>query len=147
MKRDLHLIYQHLSFLSVSCRHLHVFTNISRQNQTLGGKENMPAVQVKVSYILKHFEDRKALSVRIYCTCCDIILIFKLHKRTRLTPRSSIHSLKIRMTSHPCNKYEQLMLSYLQSVKYQLISKLAHYFYVIHWGRNVQQHSGIFFIG
>ena len=76
----------------------------------------MPAVQVKVSYILKHLEDRKALSVHIYYTWCDIILIFKLHRRTRLTPRSSIHSLKIRMTSHPCNKYEQITLPYLLSV-------------------------------
>ena len=40
-------------------------------------------------------------------------VLFKLHRRTRLTPRSSIHSLKIRMTSHPCNKYEHIMLSYL----------------------------------
>ena len=77
----------------------------------------MPAVQVNVCYILKHLEDRKALSVHIYYTWCDIILIFKLHRRTRLTPRSSIHSLKIRMTSHPCNKYEQITFSYLLSVK------------------------------
>ena len=33
-------------------------------------------------------------------------------------PHSSIHSLKIRMRSHPCNKYEQITLSYLLSVKY-----------------------------
>ena len=33
-------------------------------------------------------------------------------------PRSSIKSLKIRMMSHPCNKYEQIMLSYLLSVNY-----------------------------
>ena len=75
----------------------------------------MLAIQVNVCYILKHLEDRKTLSVHIYYTCCDIILIFKLHRRTRLTP---IHSLKIRMTSQPCNKYEQIMLSYLLSVKY-----------------------------
>ena len=31
-------------------------------------------------------------------------------------PRSSIHSLKIRMTSYPCNKYERTTLSYLPSV-------------------------------
>ena len=48
---------------------------------------------------------------------CDIILIFKLHKRTRFMPCSSIHSLKIQMTSHPCNKYEHTTLSYLLSVK------------------------------
>ena len=47
-----------------------------------------------------------------------IILIFKLHRRTQLTPRSSIHSLKIRMTSHPCSKYEHTTLSYLLSVNY-----------------------------
>ena len=76
--------------------------------------------QVSLCYILKHLEDRKAWHVLIYYTWCDIILIFKLHRRTRLTPRSSIHSLKIRMTSHPCNKYEQIMLSYLLSVKYML---------------------------
>ena len=55
-----------------------------------------------------------------YYTWCDIILIFKLHRRTRLTPGSSIHSLKIRMTSHPCNEYEHTTLSNLLSVKYKL---------------------------
>ena len=52
------------------------------------------------------------LNERTFVVQCDIILIliFKLHRRT---PRSSIHSLKIRVTSHPCNKYEQIMLSYL----------------------------------
>ena len=77
----------------------------------------MLLIQVNVCYILKHLEDRKALSVHIYYTWCDIILIFKLHRRTRLTPSSSMHSLKIRMTSHPCNKYERTTLSYLLSVK------------------------------
>ena len=72
-----------------------MFTGISRQNQTLGGEENMLDIQVKVCYILKHLEDRKVLSVHIYYTWCDIILIFKLHRRTRLTPHSSIHSLKL----------------------------------------------------
>ena len=94
-----------------------MFTNISRQNQTLGGEENMLAIQVNVCYNLKYLEDKNALSVHICYTWCDIILIFKLHRRTRLTPHSSIHSLKIRMTSHPCNKYEQITLSYLLSVK------------------------------
>ena len=76
----------------------------------------MLAIQDNVCYILKHLEGGKALSVHIYYTCCDIVLIFKLHRRTRLTPRSSIHSLKIPMTSHPCNKYEQITLFYLSSV-------------------------------
>ena len=35
-----------------------------------------------------------------------LILIFKLHRRTRFTLRFSIHSLKIRMASYPCNKYD-----------------------------------------
>ena len=57
-----------------------MFTSMSRLNhQTLGG-EDMLAIQVNVCYILKHLEDRKALSVHIYYTWCDIILIFKLHK-------------------------------------------------------------------
>ena len=77
--------------------------------------------RVSLCYILKHLEDRKAWPVLIYYTWCDIILIFKLHRRTRLSPRSSIHSLKIRMTSHPCNKYEQIMLSYLLSVNEYLV--------------------------
>ena len=51
---------------------------------------NLIVVQVSVCYILKHLEDRKAWSVHIYCTWCDIILIFKLQRRTRLTDRSSI---------------------------------------------------------
>ena len=88
----------------------------------------MPAIQVNVCYILKHLEDRKALSVHIYYPWCDIILIFKRHGRTRLTPRSSIHSLKIRMTSHPCNKYEQITLSYLLSVNcIDLFLMSSHY--------------------
>ena len=66
-----------------------MFTSILRQNRTLGGEENLFDIQVSVCYILKHLEDRKALSVHIYYTCCDIILIFKLHRRTRLTARSS----------------------------------------------------------
>ena len=75
-------------------------------------------VQVSLCYILKHLEDRKAWYVHIYYTWCDIILIFKLHRRTRLTTCSSIHSLKIRMTSRPCNKYEHTTLSYLISVNF-----------------------------
>ena len=55
----------------------------------------MLAIQVNECYILKHLEDKKALSVHIYCTWGDIILIFKLHRRTRLMPRSSLHCLKI----------------------------------------------------
>ena len=54
----------------------------------------------------------------IYYTWRDIILIFKLHRRTRLAHRSSIHCLKIRMTSHPCNKYEHTTLSHPLSVNY-----------------------------
>ena len=71
-----------------------MFKSISRQNQTFGGEENLLAIQVNVCYILKHLEDRKALSVHIYYTWCDIIVIFKLHRRTRLMPRSPIYSLK-----------------------------------------------------
>ena len=78
----------------------------------------MLLIQVSLCYILKHLEDCKAWYVHIYYTWCDIILIFKMHRRTRLTTRSSIHSLKIQMTSHPCNKYEHTTLSYLLSVNY-----------------------------
>ena len=76
----------------------------------------MLLIQVSLCYILKHLEDRKAWYVHIYHTLCDIILIFKLHRRTRLTPRSFIHSLVIRMTSHTRNKYENTTLSCLPSV-------------------------------
>ena len=31
---------------------------------------------------------------------------------TSASPRSSIHSLRIRMMSYPCNKYEQITASY-----------------------------------
>ena len=65
----------------------------------------------------KTLEDREAFYVHIYYTWCDIILICKLHRRTQITPHSSIHSLKIRMTSHPYNKSEHTTLSYLLSVK------------------------------
>ena len=36
-----------------------MFTSISRQNQTLGGEENLLGIQISVCYILKHLEDRK----------------------------------------------------------------------------------------
>ena len=81
----------------------------------------MLLIHVSLCYILKHLEDRKVWYVPIYYTWCDIILIFKLRRRTRLTPRSFIHSLKIRMTSHPCNKYEHATLSYLPSVSRELV--------------------------
>ena len=84
-------------------------------------------IQTSVCYILKHLEDGKTLSVHIYYTCCDIILIFKLHRRTRLTPHSYIHSLKIRTTSHPCNKSEQITLSYLLRVNYLYCDAILDY--------------------
>ena len=37
-----------------------MFISSSRQNQNLGGEENLLVIQVSVSYILKHLEDRKA---------------------------------------------------------------------------------------
>ena len=83
----------------------------------------MLLIQVSLCYILKHLEDRKALSVHIYYTWCDIILIFKPHKRTPLIPRSSIHSLRIRMTSHPCNEYDQTTLLYLLSVNFYIFAQ------------------------
>ena len=54
--------------------------------------------------------------------CCiieQIIGIALVSKRDfdKLTLRSSIHNLKIQVTSHPCNKYEQIMLSCLLCVK------------------------------
>ena len=63
-----------------------MFTSISRQNQTVGGAENLLDIQVSACYILKHLEDRKALPVHNYCILCDINLIFKLHRRAHLTP-------------------------------------------------------------
>ena len=86
-------------------------------------EKHMLLIQASLCYILKHIEERKTWAVHIYYTWCDVILIFKLQRRTRLTPRSSIHSLKIRLTSHPCNKYEYTTLSYLLSVN--SISNLA----------------------
>ena len=83
--------------------------------------KNLLVIQVSLCYILKHLEDRETLSVHFYCTWCDIILIFKLYRIIRLTPRSSIHSLKFRMTSHRCNKYEQITLPYLLSVTYMCL--------------------------
>ena len=83
-------------------------------------EENLIVIEVSLCYILKHLEDRKAWALHIYYTWRDIILIFKLHRSTQRMPRSSVHSLEIRMTSHPCNKYEQIMLSYFLSVNYNI---------------------------
>ena len=100
---------------AILCRHLCMFISSSRQskNQSLGGEEICLLFRLVYVIFLKHFEDRKAWSVHIYYAWCDIILIVKQQRRTRFTPRSSIHGLKIRMTSHPCNKYEQITLSFL----------------------------------
>ena len=85
----------------------------------------MLLIQVSLCYILKHLEDRKAWYVHIYYTWCDIILIFKLHRRTQLTPpRSPIRSLKIRMMLHPCNKSEHTTLSYILSVNQTRMKKI-----------------------
>ena len=104
-----------LLFSFVICVCLPVF---KAKSDSRRWEKYMLLIQVSLCYIPKHLEDRKAWYVHIYYTWCDIILIFKLHRRTRLTPRSSIHSLKIRMMSHPCNKYEHTTLSYLLSVNY-----------------------------
>ena len=47
-------------------------------------------IQASLCHILKHLEDRKVLSVHIYCTWCDILLIFKLQERTQLRHCSSV---------------------------------------------------------
>ena len=46
----------------------------------------------------------------------DVILILKTAQKNSASLRSSIHSLRIRMTSYPCNKYEQITPHYLLSV-------------------------------
>ena len=76
----------------------------------------MLLIQENLYYILKHLEDRKLRYVHIYYTWCDIIVIFKLHRRTRLMPNVLLYI--IRMTSHLCSKYEHTTLSYLLSVTY-----------------------------
>ena len=69
-----------------------MFTSILRQNQTLGGEENLFAIQVNVCYILNTLKIGKRY-----------LFIFIIHEVTSFSfsPRSSVHSLKIRMTSHP----------------------------------------------
>ena len=86
-----------------------MFPSISRQDQTSGGEEDMFAIQVNVCCILKHLEVRKALSVHIYYTWCDIILIFKLHRRTRLTPRSSIGGLHVTSSKRDNANYDRFV--------------------------------------
>ena len=105
---------------AVFFRHLCMFTSNSSKvgvQVVRGIHAKFLYIQLSLCHILKHLEDKKAWDVHIYYTWCDIILIFKLHRRTPLMPRSFIHSLKIRMTSHPCYIYEHTTLSYLLSVK------------------------------
>ena len=45
---------------------------------------------------------------------------FQNAQKNSASLRSSIHNLRLRMTSYPCNKYEQIMPFYLSSVKYTL---------------------------
>ena len=60
-----------------------MFVSSSKQSHTVGGEKNRLVIQVNVCYIRLN------------------------------TPRFSTHSLKIRMTSNSCNKYEQIRLSHL----------------------------------
>ena len=68
-------------------------------------------------YILKHLKDKKLWSVHVY-----YMLWRHSHSQTAqknsASLRSSIHSSRIRMTSYPCNKYEQITPSYLLSVNW-----------------------------
>ena len=91
---------------------------VKAKSDSMRWEKYMLLIQVSLRYILKHLDDRKAWNVHIYYTWCDIILIFKLHRRTRLMPRSSIYSLKIRMTSHPCNKFIWTYHDFLSSKCY-----------------------------
>ena len=49
-----------------------MFNSISMQNQTLGGEENPFTIPVNVCYILKHLEDRKALSYLFIFITLDV---------------------------------------------------------------------------
>ena len=95
---------------ATTCALVYVY-QLLKENKILLGEENLLVIQFSVCYILKQLEDRKAWSVHIYY----ILLIFKVHRRTRPMPRFSIHRLKIRTTSHPWN--EQITLSYLLKIK------------------------------
>ena len=72
-----------------------MFVSSPKRSDSGMSKEDLLVIQVSVCYIVKHLEDREGLSVHICFTWCDIILISKLHRRARITPLSSIHSLKI----------------------------------------------------
>ena len=52
---------------------------------------------------------------------------------------SSIHSLRIRMTSYPCHKYEQITRSSLSSVKYHIQTETGSNYLLIERQRNVCQ--------
>ena len=57
-----------------------------------------------------HGSDVKFYFMVVLCVLCSASL------------RSSVHSLRIRMTSYPCNKYEQITPSNLLSAKYIVLS-------------------------
>ena len=82
-----------------------MFASILRENQTLGGEENLLATQISVCYILKHLEDRKALSVHIYYTYASFFY-------TQFENSNDVTSVY---------KYEQITLFYFPSVKYTML--------------------------
>ena len=48
------------SFITFPFLPLSVYVHqISKQNQTVGGEENLLDIQISVCYIMKHLEDRK----------------------------------------------------------------------------------------
>ena len=97
-----HLSYIFHSFAVFFSSSVYVSQWLKTKSDSGRRQECMLLIQVSLCHILKHLEDTKALSVYIYYTWCDVILIFKLHGRTRFTPRSSMHSLTIRITSDTC---------------------------------------------
>ena len=66
-------------------------------------------------YILKHLKDKKLRSVHI---CYTVMTLFSFSNCTEELNclGSSKHSLRMRMMSYSCYKYEQIMPSYLLSV-------------------------------
>ena len=82
-------------------------------------KENLLVIQVSVLY-------SKTLIRQESVICSYLLQLVWHHSHFQTAQKNSshasffLHSLKIRMTSHPCNKYTQITLSYLLTVNQQM---------------------------
>ena len=76
-----------------------------------------------LSYILQHLKDKKLRSGHIHCMSSTSFSLSNCTDEIDMA-RSSLHSLRIPITSLPCNKYEQITPSFFGQILSLILLKL-----------------------